>query len=258
MKRLLLFILSITLGITAWSQDEKTCPVGEFHSICVGSSMELALQEGPRYNVKAIADKALMPYVQVYVRSQVLYIELDEKSIPSDVKKLYKGKNAPTPITRVLVSAPHLSKVTGTDNSLLASYGGVVADTLALTGKARTEENLLIKVASPIVQMDKNARASLSYSGEILHLELSGSSECTLSGEAGTLSISGEKRSRLDGLSFNAQRVKAQMKGWSEARVHAEEFLYVNLTGGSALYYTGVPAITIDQVIKSTLAPYRP
>ena len=117
MKKLLTFILSITLSIAAWSQDEKICPVGEFHSVVAGSTMELALQESSQPSVKIIADKALMPYIQVYVRSRVLYVDMDEKSIPSDVRKLYKGKNAPVPVTRVLVSAPSLFKVSGTGNA---------------------------------------------------------------------------------------------------------------------------------------------
>ena len=256
MKKFIASILSITLGIVSWAQDEKTCPVGEFHSVCVSDNMELALQESSRQDVKIFADKALMPYIQVYVRSQVLYIDMDEKSIPADVKKIYKGKNAPVAINRVLVSAPRLNRITGTQSALISSYGGVVADTLSLTDKAQAQ-GLLLKAPSPIVQMDKSARASLSYSGQVIALELGGSADCTLSGEAGTLTFQSEKKAHLNSLEFNAQRVKAQMKGWSEALVKAEEFLYVNLTGGSALYYAGVPAITIDQVIKSTLAPYE-
>lgn len=257
MKKLLVFILSITLSIAAWCQDEKICPVGEFHSVVAGSTMELTLQESSQFQVKVMADKALMPYIQVYVRSRVLYVDLDEKSIPSDVKKLYKGKNAPVPITRVLVSAPTLSKVTGTGSSLISSYGGVVTDTLSLTDKSLARD-ILLRVPSPIVQMEKSARATLSYSGEVISLELSGNADCTLSGETGTLSFRSERKARLNSLSCNSRRVKADMKGSSEACVHAEEFLFVNLTGGSALYYTGIPAITVDQILKSTFAPYRP
>lgn len=257
MKKLLVFILSITLSIAAWSQDEKICPVGEFHSVVAGSTMELTLQESSQFQVKVMADKALMPYIQVYVRSRVLYVDLDEKSIPSDVKKLYKGKNAPVPITRVLVSAPTLSKVTGTGSSLISSYGGVVTDTLSLTDKSLARD-ILLRVPSPIVQMGKSARANLSYSGELITLELSGNAECNLSGEAGTLTLFAERRARLNSLECKAQRVKADMKGSSEATVRADEFLFVNLTGGSALYYSGLPTITVDQILKSTFAPYRP
>lgn len=256
MKRLIVFILSITLSITAWSQDEKICPVGEFHAVVAGSTMELTLQESSQYQVKVMADKALMPYIQVYVRSRVLYVDLDEKSIPSDVRKLYKGKNAPVPVTRVLVSAPRLTKVTGTDSSIISSYGGIVADTLSLSDKS-VARDILLRVPSPRVIMDKSARGSIIYSGEVISLELSGSAECNLSGETETLSFHSERKSRLNTLECKARRVKADMRGSSEAIVKADEFLFVNLTGGSALYYTGVPAITIDQVIKSTLAPYE-
>ena len=256
MKKLLTFILSITLSIPAWCQDEKICPVGEFHSVVAGSTMELALQESSQPSVKIIADKALMPYIQVYVRSRVLYVDMDEKSIPSDVRKLYKGKNAPVPVTRVLVSAPSLFKVSGTGNALITSYGGVVADTLTLSDKS-VARDILLRVPSPRVIMDRSAQASLSYSGEVISLELSGNADCTLSGETGTLSFRAERKARLNSLSCNSRRVKADMKGSSEARVHAEEFLFVNLTGGSALYYTGIPAISVDQILKSTFAPYE-
>ena len=250
MKKLLTFILSITLSTAVWSQDEKICPVGEFHSVVAGSTMELALQESSQPSVKIIADKALMPYIQVYVRSRVLYVDMDEKSIPSDVRKLYKGKNAPVPVTRVLVSA------SGTGSALITSYGGVVADTLTLSDKS-VARDILLRVPSPRVIMDRSAQATLSYSGEVISLELSGNADCTLSGETGTLSFRSERKARLNSLSCNSRRVKADMKGSSEACVHAEEFLFVNLTGGSALYYTGIPAITVDQILKSTFAPYE-
>ena len=80
-------------------QQEKDCEVGEFTAISVSDNLQVVLQEGA-CAVKLVSDEALLPYIQVSVRDSILYIEYDEKAVPRDVKKVYRGKNAPVPVMR--------------------------------------------------------------------------------------------------------------------------------------------------------------
>jgi hypothetical protein len=284
MKRFILFILSITLSVAALAQDlyptqlqeEKTYPVGSFHSLSVSSRFEVTLQEGP-CNVKVTADQALLPYFQVYVRGGVLYIEADSKSIPADVKKIYRGKNAPVPVVRAIVTMPAVNSVSLHQNAILSSNGTVFSDSLKLSVEDKAIlRNLKFDTPTADIALSKHAvadfalvatnvtlkgegssRTTMSFKGAVLKVDLSGSAHCKVIGESETFSFHCERSSELDGLQMKAPRVKADMKGGCEARVLAEELLSVRLTGGSSLYYAGFPTIQVDEILRSTFAPYK-
>lgn len=265
MKRFIVFILSITLSVAALAQaaypaqlqKEKTFPVGEFHSLSASSRYEVTLQEGP-CGVKVNADEALFPYLQVYVRGGVLYLEADDKSIPSDVRKLYRGKNAPTPVVRAIVTMPATGTISLHQNAILSSHGDIVSDTLKLCLEDKaTVRDLKLSVRNAEISMARNSQADFHFTGAVLRLNLTGNARCKVGGESESFSFQADRNAKLSALEMKAPRVKADMKGSSEACVHAEEFLFVNLTGGSALYYTGIPAISVDQILKSTFAPYE-
>ena len=285
MKRFITVICGIALGIVSFAQElypsqpqeEKSYGVGEFHSLSVSNRFEVTLQEG-RCGVMVNADKALMPYIQVYVRSGVLYIDLDEKSVPNDVKKVYRGKNAPIAIKRAVVTAPAFSAITGAQNAVISSNGTVYADSLRieLTDKAIIR-NFKMELEEGLLTMGKNSQAFLSLQsekqlevvldgkaqlrlqnqGNVLQARLGGSSEASLAGSADNFSFSVTRFAHLESLDLKATRVKAEMTGGGHAIVQADELLNVKLGGGSTLYYTGVPAIQIDEIIKSTFAPYK-
>lgn len=285
MKRVIALIASITLSVIAIAQElypsqpqeEKSYGVGEFKEICVSDSFEVTLQEG-RCAVKVNADKALIPYILVYVRSGVLNIELDEKSVPSDVKRIYRGKNAPVAIKRAIVTVPDLAGITGKDNAVIGSNGKVFSDSLqlTLTDKA-TARSLKIEAVSATLSMDKSCQADLvmecenrldvhqegrsrlklQYKGNVLTTRLGGSAEASLSGQADNFSFTTARFSHLESLDLKATRVKAEMNSGSHAIVNAQELLNVKLSGGSTLYYTGIPAIQIDEILRSTFAPYE-
>lgn len=265
MKRLIVFILSITLGVIASAQaayptqlqKEKTFPVGEFHSLSASSRYEVTLQEGP-CGVKVNADEALFPYLQVYVRGGVLYLEADAKSIPSDVKKIYRGKNAPTPVVHAIVTMPATGTISLHQNAVLNSFGEVASDTLRLYLEDKASvQNLRLNVRNAEVFMSRNAQADFQFTGAVLQLNLSGNARCKVHGESETFSFRADRNAALNALEMNAPRVKADMKGSCEASVRADHFLSVRLTGGSTLYYSGFPTIQVDEILRSTFAPYK-
>jgi len=284
MKRFILFILSITLGIAAGAQElypsqqqgEKTYPVGAFSSLNVSSKFEVTLQEGP-CNVKVTADKALIPYFQVYVRGGVLYIEADSKAVPADVKKIYHGKNAPVPVVRAIVTIPRINSISLHQNAVLSSNGTVFSDSLKLSVEDKAIlRNLKFETPEAEITLSKNAQAdfaldaanatlkgegssqcTVNFKGSALQLNLSGSARCKASGEAESFSFHCERITRLDALQLKAPRVKADMKGGCDAYILAEGQLSVRLSSGSALYYAGFPTIQVDEILRATFAPYK-
>lgn len=296
-------------------QKEKTCAVQPFYAVSAGDSFEVILQEGP-CSVKLNTDEALQPYITVAVRDSILYIDYDEKAVPSDIKRVYRGVNAPTPILRATVWAPALSGIRGLQNAVIKGNGTVFSDgmELYLSDKAAVRD-LKLDVDHAKVKMDKNSTAILEilsetqlelslednsqiklkykarnllmretknttafmegesatatysidgsarcrdqHKGNVLVVEAGGNSEVSLSGQVGDLTLKTERNANLDALEMKTTRVKADMTGRSTANVNVEEFLSVNLTGGSALYYKGIPAFQVGKIEKSTLMAYE-
>ena len=146
--------------------EETTLPVGEFTMVSANGDFEVTLSKGS-YGVRLTTDKNLTPYVQVYVRSNTLYLTYDEKSVPKDIKKLYKGKNASQPVFRAVVSMPQLNGIELDDNVILSSaeafYGSDIV--ISLTDKAQVR-NLTVQGNSITVDMKKNAQAALTLTAD--------------------------------------------------------------------------------------------
>ena len=317
-KAITLVICSITLISFAAAQEvyptqpqqEKDCEVGEFTAISVSDNLQVVLQEGA-CAVKLVSDEALLPYILVSVRDSILYIEYDEKAVPRDVKKVYRGKNAPVPVMQAQVSSPFLNGILASQNAVISGKGTIFSDTMdmMLTDKA-TVKDLKVDAESAILHMGKNSVADFTLSiesqlelslegsselklqyksrnlllhqegnttailqgesstatygisgfaknrstgkGNVLVVEAGGNADVSLAGEMGDLTLSLERTSKVDAVELKASRVKVSQNGWNSATVHAEDFLSVNLTGGSTLHYSGIPAIQVDKIMKSS------
>ena len=167
-----LLICTFTLGVgTAFAQftsqlEEKNLPVSEFNIVSVSGDFDVTLERGS-YNVRITTDQVLAPYVQVYVRSHTLYISYDEKSVPKDLKKQFKGRKAPDPVFRAVVFMPELNGVLLSDNATLMGtqeFAGS-AVSINLADKAQVK-NLTLNCKSVNVHMKKNAAAALTLNAD--------------------------------------------------------------------------------------------
>ena len=290
---------------------DKDVVVSEFNAINVSDDFEVTVARGA-YGARLTVDKELAPYVEVYVRSRTLFITFDEKAVPRDLRKLYRGRGGLTATFRVTVYTPDLQSVTLSDYAILTGTEEFVASDFELLAAGKSQvKNLSITAASAKIALKKNATANLviradrdlevttennsvldlSYDAENLTVLSGGSSIITadgpcvtmnlttladenfdhmglrtfcmftvnsniLNGKAYDLKIKGSRNASVDALAMPLETVDANMANSSSVLVDASKSIHVNLVGGSALYFTGTPAIEIEQIIKSTLAPY--
>lgn len=153
--------------------ETKTLPVSDFTSISVEDDFEITLLRGPQ-NVKVTAYRDLMPYIQVYVRGKVLYITYDERSVPKDVKKQYKGRGTTEPVFRAMISLHELNGITLSNNASLISsdeFSGSNRFDMVLGDKAQVK-SLNVQTSSATVSMKKNAQAVMTLTAD-KHLEVS-------------------------------------------------------------------------------------
>ncbi len=296
-----LFIATIALALSAFTAlaqtsvelEEKSLPTGEFTSVNVTGDFEVTLTKGT-YGSKVTVNKSISEYVEVYVRSKVLYINYNEKAVPKDVKKAITAKGAPKLVFRAVVYAPQLEGITLEDNAVLTGTDTFYGSSFSLQMKDKAQlKNLSVTATKASVSLKDKAQAVLilnadteltvktddsanlkltttcvglsiegtgaskltaSANADSFKLAGTGRSELTLSGKTNTLEVKAEKNTKLDTRSLAVPEVTATMTGGS-LRCTAESVLDVDLSGGSELYFTGAPQMKIRKIVKSTLAP---
>jgi hypothetical protein len=79
-----------------------------------------------------------------------------------------------------------------------------------------------------------------------LKIELSGASDCKISGQSDYLKVEASGASHLKALEFLSRNVDVEASGASSAQVHVQKSLQVDASGASHVKYKGSPIITKD------------
>jgi hypothetical protein len=141
---------------------DRDIAVSEFNAINVSDDFEVTVSRGT-YGVRLTVDKELAPYVEIYVRSRTLYISFDDKAVPKDLRKMYRGKGSITPVFRVMVNTPELQSVTLADNVVLTGVQEFVSGDFELTAAGKSQvKNLSVTAPSAKIVLRKNAIATLN------------------------------------------------------------------------------------------------
>ena len=145
---------------------DKDIVVSEFNAINVSDDFEVTVGRGS-YGVHLAVDKELAPYVDVYVRSRTLYVDFDEKAVPKDLRKLYKGRNGLTAVFRVEVYTPELLGVTLSDYATLTGLEEFVSNDFELVAAGKSQVlKLAVTAVSAKVSLKKNAVAKMTLRTE--------------------------------------------------------------------------------------------
>ena len=252
-KALIVIIASITLVFTlgqasAWAQyttqlEEKALPVGEFNALNVTGDFEVSLEKGA-CGVKVTTDKVLAPYLQVYVRARVLYISYDSKSVPKDVRKLFRGRNSPQPVFRAVVTLPDVSAISLSDDVSLNAKSQLSSTGLEinLTDKAQVKNLWVgVKGGDARVNMNKNALADLNLTADSrIDINTDGSAELKLiaAGKELLLNAGGSADNTIDA---DVTLTTLAMNGSADASVHIKQAdkVVIQPTAASDLILSG-------------------
>lgn len=232
----LVSLVSARAQTVASQLEERDIPVTEFSALDVNGDFEVTVAKSDEYGVRVTVDQVLSPYIQVYVRAKVLYITYDSKSVPKDIRKLYKGRNAPQPVFRAVVFVPELNGVTLADNATVSGTEEFPADRfeLNLTDRAQVK-GLTINANAAVLKIKKNAQAVLNMTvANTIELETdnnanvrlntnckdlvinsSSSSVLTVSGQAETANVAMGGSTQLN-MSYNCPTVAVNAEGSSK------------------------------------------
>ena len=281
MKHLFYKVLGVVAGLFAMGfavsaqTKELVHDFSEFRSLDVASSFEVTLSKG-EYGVKILVDAPLAPYVQTYVKGKSLYITLDQKSLPADIKKMYKGRKAPAPVMRAMVYTPELEAVTLSGSASLTATDDYDMQNFELSlSDAAKVKVLRVNTNVAEVKLRKKASASLGINatGEI-SLTTEGSSSLNITGGAHDLrtsssgssgiSFSGEVENNLDvnsggssqvGVVASPLNVKVNMANSSRVNLSGSaETLEVKGANSAFLDASGMPFVDVTAELSSCKA----
>jgi hypothetical protein len=230
---------SAAQALTAQLTD-KEIPVSEFNSLQISDDFDVTLSRGS-YGVRLTVDKDLAPYVEVYVKAKTLYLSYDEKAVPKEIRKLYKGKGGLTPIFRVVAYAPELRSLSLSDNASFSSLEEFTAPEFELTAVGKSQvKNLTIKATSAKIMLRKNATAVVSAQteqGVEVSTENSSNLKLTCTGHEMVVNAEGSSVVIASGPS---RAVNVFTSGSAQATISSEtEKVNVTSEGSSKVVLTG-------------------
>ena len=114
MKKIIMSLISaLALMIVANAQKPVVhiLEYESFNNVKVSDDFIVKLVSADKYMVRTTVDGRIESYVKAYVQNGTLYISLDRKSFPSDLKKALRVKGAPAPILEVEISFPSIESM---------------------------------------------------------------------------------------------------------------------------------------------------
>lgn len=238
--------LSVSVAVAQEQQsftiqlEDKVLPVSDFNTVNVANDFEVTLDKGD-CGVRLTVDNALSPYVQVYVRAKTLYIGYDDKSVPKDIKKLYKAKGAAQPTFRAVVTLPELAGLTMTDNATVTSAVEFPSEFFQLTvGDKVQVKSLSVIATTASVTMTKNAQAVLALKvDDKIEINNDGNTNLKLSANTNNLQLSGTGNATV---SIGAETPSATVNGNGNAKLALAakaDVINANALGSSKLVLSG-------------------
>lgn len=296
MKKLIIISLGIITSIIALGQPKSLdYTYTSYDAVAVDNGFEVTLVQGGDYKINLQVEAPYAPFVSVGVNGRVLDIRLDEKSVPADVKKLYKGKK---PVLTATITTPKpLESITLKGSSKLAAGQEIASDgnfTMTLSDNAEVD-NLKINAKVLEIKLDKKASATIGFTGDKLIASTSGNSslditrdvkidDITVEGLSGivtkgsseemTLIAKGAAKAILNGKTTSAaytmggttnvnavnlenRLTSVSMSGLCSLTESATDSLKVNLSSGAKLIFNNKPAFIVENVKASSIVKYN-
>ena len=252
----------------------------EFDAISVSDGFKVTLVEKDGYNAKFKVSDAFESYLECYVKGGTLYIGLDDKSIPKEVKKSFKGKNSEGPVLEATIYVSSLNSITLNDDCTFSSSNSLNSGKFKMDLSCNSSianlnvnaESAVISVGNITVNADGSATVVLEYSTKTLNINNSGSADLAVNGQCETASVATDNSAKLS-LSGKANSLKVTGKGGSskiDAVTMSVDDVTVSLDGadltvtpgknlsldlgkGASVCYSGDPVIQIVKIQNATV-----
>ena len=249
------------------------------------------------YSISLTVDDVLMDYVQTYVKNHTLFITLDKKNLPSDVKKLYKGRKSEDPILNATVFMPsplvevnlHGASQLYVENELEVknfsaniSENAVIkklsvdAEEFSISSANKASGDLVVYADNATIKADGNSKLVIEQDSEKLTIDAGGNCDLTVGGQAldavvkaavsasavltgksDNLDVTTSGSAKVDALNLKTRDCTVNLSGNSKVYEAATDNLHVTMAGGSTLIFDGQPTFDIVNVKNSSITRYE-
>lgn len=254
------------------------------------------VKKSASYSIDLVLDNFVAEFVQAYVKNEVLYLSVDTKALPSEVRKHYKMKNVPPCVLRATIYTPELSAVSADSRSIVAVYDEFSSDSFNVDLKDRAAlKELKVNAKKIIAAFSGSTTATMTLSSDDMSIEASNKScvtvtlDCVnlnvkqgnnsevsvdgnfvdvavdngaftklkLSGKANVLDVKASGTSMIDAINLRASTCSAVLSGHSTLYEAASESVKMDLSGSSTLIFDGQPVFDIVKINSSTVNRYE-
>lgn len=223
MKKILSLFAALVVAFSSFADPAivtKKFKVANFKSIELGSAFEVHVHKGNVYAVSVTGKESDIDELEVSSSAGKLEISYEEKW-----KWSWNNNRSKMVIN---ITLPRLSA---------GDFSG--ACKVDLQGFTNEEEmSLVFSGASKGLIEGLHA--------DKLKIELSGASDCKITGHTDYLKVEASGASHLKALDFFARNVDVDASGASSAQVHVQKSLKVDASGASHVKYKGSPVIIKD------------
>lgn len=170
-----------------------------FNCLSVAGNFSVSLVRGADYRALVSVEDGYMDYVVCSVTGNVLTIGLDERRVPSEVKRQYRGKGTPDPVFSAIIYVPELvQSVTLMDKSVLCDTEDVFDKAKVVFELKDNASARQMDLSSQCVRisMQNKSTADFKVSCKLLEAETFNSSSLTMDAvsEDSSYSLQGSSR----------------------------------------------------------------
>ncbi len=140
MKKLFATLAGLVLlgsGFTSAQEvSQYSLDMQPFSNVEISGPFEASMVRGSQYRVLISVSEPYKPYVECSTTGGVLSLSVNERNVPLDVRRLFRGKSSPEPVFTAVIYSPDLLQ------SVTLSDKAVLSNTEDLFDKARVEFSL--------------------------------------------------------------------------------------------------------------------
>lgn len=296
MKKITILAIALFTALAASAQVKTTDYDNlSFKGIKIDDEFAVTLSTGPGYSVSVTAESPYLQYIKVGVSAGVLEISLDERAVPSDVKKLYKGSKpaftatvvAPEPLKSYKLEGKSVLTVLGeistgdpvsfnvSDNAVLKPVTVVSkacsidldkkgsaeitfnGDKISVAASGNSSLDLTRETSDTDISLSGNANLVLRGSTQSMKLSTKGTSKAALNGEAKEVDYSLGGTSNVNAIGLETKDATVSMSGLCSLTESASNKLKISISSGASLVYDRNPEIEIESIKNSSVTRYN-
>ncbi len=254
----------------------KNLDLSSFKGIEASTSCEIRLEESAGYKAELSCSEEFQDYIEVYVKNNVLIIDMNTKSLPAELKKIWKAKDLREPQFIVTVGVPSIDQLElSGDAHIVSKMASLKSDnfTINLSGRAKAS-GLTIEGKKINIKVGGNSTADMKANCEKVSVNTSGSgvaeirtscssanvnssksSNLTFIGDARTITVEATGGCMLNLLELTAGESDLKLENGSTCLIPGTGKITLEMKG-SQLNFKGEPLFGIKKLTNSSVEPY--